>query len=162
MKYLKTFEKLLKKTDTKVLNNPLLNISEKLEELLLKIKELDEIEHSNVKREKSKVRRYFNSYGDILINYFDNTWLFKFKIFQYDDDVRLITSYEPRTNNIDKNSIDLYKFLKIELKEYITSDFYKTLESYRFPMSEIDIIIEKFKKYKDFLEIKINATKYNL
>jgi len=160
MKYLKTFEKLLQFNDPDVINNPLFNFSKKLEYVLFKVKELDNIEH----KKKSKVNRYFNNNGDIRISYLDNSWLFKFKILQYDNDVILITNYHKRTNNIDNNSIELFNFIKEELSNYIDSNnnYTKTYESYRFPMTDLDNIIEKFEKYKDFLEIKFNAIKYNI
>jgi hypothetical protein len=164
MKYLKTFEnieRLLHFTDTRVKNNPLLNFSKKLEEVLFKIKELDNIEFSNIRRGKSRVKKYFNPNGKIQINYSDNAGLFNFKLLQYEDDVVLISSYHTRTNNIDNNTKELYNFIKKELSDYIETPL-KTMESYRFPITELNNIIEKFEKYKEYLKIKINLSKYNI
>ena len=164
MKYLKIFEKLLHFDDPKVINNPLFNFSKKLEEVLLKIKELDSTENINVIKEKAKVRKYFSIYGSIELKYSDNAELFNFKILQYGDDVILTTSYGSRTNNIDNNSIFFFDFIKKELSNYIDShyNYAKCYESYRFPMTELDNIIEKFEKFKEHIELKISANKYNI
>jgi len=117
MKYIKKFEKLLKKTDSKVLNNPLYEFSNKLENILIHLKELDNFKESSVKK-------YFSDYQKITISYGYYQNLFKIVLIPYDDDVMLIITYADyiKFDTDIINSQDLFEFIKLKLKKYTITE----------------------------------------
>jgi len=173
MKHLKTYEKLLKFSDKKVVNHPLKSLTEKIIEVLNELRKLDTETHGyNTIRKQwrfgSKITKSFNDSGDINISY--HGWesmtsfnLLTFRFWLSDDTI----TFQINHNNVEKfnnYSIELYNFIYLKFRNNIDT-FYKKMrdrEIYTFNISELNNIIEELDNFHDYLEIKLNTNKYNL
>lgn len=144
MKYLKTYEKMLKNTDKRIENNPLNFFSGRILKLLKEIS--SPFGYS--------VRRFFFDNNNISIickidN--DNFQLLKITFMIRDNNVIMVV----KKNG--KRMMEIFDFIKTTLNNYINRDFGDTI-SYIFSLSELDDIIEKVEEYYLYL----NQKKYNI
>jgi hypothetical protein len=162
MKYIKTYEKLLKHSDPIVTNHPLLDFSERLVNIFTKIKKLDNLYQIN--SDTVSIKKYFNQNSIIIsYNYFYSS-LLKIKLITNKNNVKMIVRYEDSiiTNNF--NSIKFFDFLKDKLKKYISGNlvYYKSVEKYEFTIDQADEIIQEIEKFIEYIDIYTNINKYNL
>jgi hypothetical protein len=164
VKYLKTFEYLIKKTDSVAINNPLREFSERIKNIIELFKN-----SSN----GFKLKLLFDSSGGITIAYnFGKLKLLNIKLakvwktieWKFDENIVEMTVKSDENQLIDKEgiSIDFHKFINNKLKKYTNDDDnfknWNNESFYRFPISEIDNIIKEIEEYR----IQINANKFNI
>ena len=153
MKYIKTYEKLLKKTDTLVLNHPLNKLIEKFIDLLTILAEIDNLPNW-------KIIKYYTENTISIIYKVKNNYQ-NLKLFS----VKIITSneffYITEINYYGwsfVNKLDDRTFVKNELWK-INKGKYGVRE---FNFNDIDYLIKNIDNIIKELEIKKSANKYNI
>ena len=153
MKYIKSYEKLLKFDDPHVISHPLLQFSTQLEKILKMVQNADNYKGSIIKK-------YFNSNGEILICHKSEIGddFFRFKIFEDKNDITMIIKYARYfQSGYNKNSEYLFNFIIDNLKQYVIN--INTFPIYlKFPKTETNNIIEKMEE----INIYFTSNKYNL
>lgn len=186
MKYLKTYETIIKKTDSRAINNPFRFFIDRIEKILKKLEELDVVSYSSASDGyiNTRIRRYYNDDGEITINYSGNAG------FYYSDMIRFRIKESSRSNDIvqltvacdidkfpeftstrtnsdtkyKKNSIEFFNLIKDNLKEYI-NDYYNLKDNiivYDIPNSELNQVLEKIEKFEEYIDLHTNTNQYNL
>lgn len=160
MKYIKSYEKLIRNTDPRVLNHPLLEFTDLLKEILSNIHKLDQKYWEN---DTAKVARYFSDKNDITINY---DVRLRIKLSLVKDNVTMSVNYGSFfINNVNKNSIEFFNFLDEELRNYYSNennDGFRHLEVFNFKMKDIKHISHILNDYKEKLKMLLSTEKYNL
>lgn len=153
MKYIKTYEKLLKKTDTLVLNHPLNKLIEKFIDLLTILAEIDNLPDW-------KIIKYYTKNTISIIykvkNNYQNLKLFSVKI-TTSNEFFYITEINYHDWSF-VNKLDDRTFVKNELWK-INKGKYGVRE---FNFNDIDYLIKNIDNIIKELEIKKSANKYNI
>ena len=163
MKYLKSFEKLLKYTDPIVINHPLLDFCKRLENVLIKIKKLDN--HPKANSDAFEIRKSFNDSGNIKISYTTLSPLFVIELNNYENNIQMNIKYSTSyINNYNENCTIFFDFLKDKLKKYISGKVlkYTWMEEFIFNYEQLDNIIQEIEKFPEEIDIYKNMKKYNL
>lgn len=162
MKYIKTFEKIIKNTDPRVLNHKLLIFSNKLKEIANKIKELDKLENSYVSM-------FFMDSHDISIIYkgkqpdvLGNIDLLVIRLINWDSDAGdYILKIEFPEYIREYNSIAGKIFFNYMKDKYKPNLFGRNL-SFKFNIADQDKMITDLEECEEYVEIKMYANKYNI
>jgi len=165
MKYIKQFETLLKHDSSKVKNNIFKDFSEKLKDILFRLKELDDFKGSSVKI-------YFDDSNEITISYrYKYTDLFKIRLLTYhrSEGLELCVILERRNyDDFKSKNNDIYDIITSALNKYETIDAYiywdrsnvhdiKIID--KNDLSILDNIIKEIEIEFDFY---INTKKFNI
>ena len=155
MEYLKLFEHTIKHSDPIAVDHPLRDFSRKLENVVIALKNLDDLKNGTVKR-------FFNDNEKINIIYeYIYRRLLKISLEISDESVLLIFLAYDRDyeKSREKNTTIFMNLIKLNLDKYkIETTNKKEMSYFKFPLSEINIVLKKIEEYY----IEIEANKYNL
>lgn len=158
MKYLKLFEDTLKHSDPLAINHSLRDFSRKIEDVVIVLKNLDNLKDGSVKR-------FFNTDGHITIIYrYYYRKLLKISLIQSNENVLLIFRVFKQyfQQNNEKNTKIFNNLMKLNLNKYkietpnITNK--EEMIYFNFPLTKINIVLKKIEEYY----IEIESKKYNL
>jgi len=151
MKYIKTFEKILKKKDPEVMNNPLRDISYRFKDILKKLQKYDNRADSS-----SKVDLIFYNDNYIIAHYyFYNDCLFEISLRLNSDYTCELAVLLIKNTKYNETLLDLFKTIFIE---YIVKDDYLYYQ-FTVPIKNMNYLIDELSV--SFLA-KISANKFNL
>jgi len=163
MKYIKTFEYLLKHSDNAANNNIFKPFAEKLKSLLLLLKKSDGLN-------KSTVKIYYDSSGEITIKYnYKYVDLYTFRLITYNRitglELNIISNYIYIQNEYTSNNKILSEVFNtvIESFEIDHSDYYPTSHIIKIDdVDDLSILDNIYNDVNTKLEIVVNAKKFNL
>ena len=166
MKYIKSFETLLKHSDPKVLNHIFKPFAEKLKNILSKLKESDNLD-------KSSVRLYFDDSGEISIIYrykFLKVLKIRLLIYHRSTGIELCIMINKGNNfydniNSDNSTLDIIissiikKYEMLNDSSYIYTNLHFIKIDDPTDLSILDNIIKEIEKE---LDLYLNTKKFNI
>jgi hypothetical protein len=163
MKYIKTFEKLLKHTDEYVLEHKFRAFAEKLKSLLILLKKCDDLKYSTV-------RIYYDSYGEIKIIYnYKYIDLYTFRLITYDRptglELCIISNYRKFGKDLISVNDTLHEIFDNIVKKYENERSFYYPNSHDIPITDINnlsILDKIYDEVSDEFEYIVAANKYNL
>lgn len=164
MKYLKKFENTIKHTDDIAINHPLRNFSRDFEDIIINIKNLDNIQNSTVKR-------YFtdNENHKITIIYKNNTDKF-IKINLYvDKNEKLVIEFLLRehwwSKKLTQNTEIFMNLILNKLDNFLISNLNFNRDiilTFKFPLIEQNNIIDELNDFESYANFYMDTINFNL
>lgn len=162
MKYIKTYEKLIKKSDPRIINHPLFDLSQIIKNILKNISILDEHFWINKKSYIPKISRYFHDDGKITIEYHRTFSHYDCALIETEKSIIFENHYHDIfKGDVNKNSNDFFNFIDKKFKKFNILEN-ENKNQYKFNMSDIKYIENIFNDYNESLKKQIITDKYNL